>query len=377
MPVNTLPAKPINPNNPSLTLDIPNWASTNPVAPHVIPPDVTQRGNGWVNEPSQTYGPIPPYQWDNWLRYSSGQWLNYANTSIDYFNKSGIPVWGSGVTYDLGSIVQDGTGRIYRSLQENNLAQNPATPASLFWASPLFGNGGQPILQIVKRNIGGLGSYLPPSNIVYAIVEMTAAGGNGGGRDSSTPGTGWFIGSGGGSGASATIWLTKAEIGVSAIPVAAGLRSPSSGGNGGDSFFGSFRVTGGRGGSNLYPPGFGVGYSEGGAGGTYIGPVNDSNVIYSAGQGGFPATSQILSTSGPNFAFTSGAGGGNGGQSSFSTSPAAIGVNGKNASNGDFSSKNGAGGGGGIAFSNGIIVSLGPGGYAADGCVLITEFLGV
>lgn len=50
---------------------------------------------------------------------------------LAYIMQAGIPEWDSGTTYYIGSLANDGTGLIYKSLQDNNL--NNAISNTAFW----------------------------------------------------------------------------------------------------------------------------------------------------------------------------------------------------------------------------------------------------
>jgi hypothetical protein len=63
------------PNPPSI--DIPRWAYSGGI---FLEPSLLQRQTGWTVIPGQNVGQIPPYQWVNWLDYSTGEWINYIAT---------------------------------------------------------------------------------------------------------------------------------------------------------------------------------------------------------------------------------------------------------------------------------------------------------
>jgi hypothetical protein len=55
-----------------------------------------------------------------------------------YLFQAGVAEWDASTTYYIGSIVNDGTGALYISLQDNNL--NNAVSNGAFWKSALGGN---------------------------------------------------------------------------------------------------------------------------------------------------------------------------------------------------------------------------------------------
>lgn len=111
------------PNPPNL--DVPRWCYQGGISQE---PPLSQRQTGWTAVPGQNYGQIPPYQWENWLKFSAGEWINYLNLACPY----GIFPYSTTQVYSIGSVVQDGNGYAYISLQNNN-QNNPLTNTS-FWA---------------------------------------------------------------------------------------------------------------------------------------------------------------------------------------------------------------------------------------------------
>lgn len=56
-------------------IDTPRWAYSGGV---YTEPSLDKRQVGWQAVPGQNYGEIPPYQWFNWLQFSTGEWINYS-----------------------------------------------------------------------------------------------------------------------------------------------------------------------------------------------------------------------------------------------------------------------------------------------------------
>ena len=79
--------------------------------------------NGWFSAVVGSYSPaIEDMNALFWL-------LSYQ---IAYMMQEGIPEWDAGTTYYVGSLVNDGSGNIYKSLTNNNL-NNAVSPTSAFW----------------------------------------------------------------------------------------------------------------------------------------------------------------------------------------------------------------------------------------------------
>ena len=100
------------------------------------------------------------------------------------------------------------------------------------------------------------GTYVPPSNLVYAEVTMVGGGGGGGGSDSGS--TTSVVAAGGGSGGNGAIKLySKASLGSSVSVVIGAAGAGGSGGpvgngsSGGTTSFGTDSVSGGRGGNGI------------------------------------------------------------------------------------------------------------------------------
>ncbi len=68
--------------------DIPLWAYASGAS--LVEPPASQMSSGWTAVPGQNYGQIPPYQWENWLKFSAGQWLQYSKNALAYLSVNGI-----------------------------------------------------------------------------------------------------------------------------------------------------------------------------------------------------------------------------------------------------------------------------------------------
>ena len=79
-----------------------------------------------------------------------------------YLKQSGVPEWNSSTTYYMNSIVTDGLGNIYASLQDDNL--NNALTDAAYW---FFMHG---------RSYTGIGTGYTASNTDY-IINWSATGG--------------------------------------------------------------------------------------------------------------------------------------------------------------------------------------------------------
>lgn len=175
------------------TIDLPLWAYGGGAV--LTEPPSGQRSTGWTAVPGQNYGQIPPYQWQNWLNNSAGQWLNYTYTALQFVSSNYI----STVNVQTFS----------------------------FTGSPQ--------------------SYVPSPNMLFCVVEAIAGGGGGG--TALNNGTNISIGSGGGGGGYINAFATAAQIGVSqVVTVGAGGTSDN---NGNSTSVGSIIATGGNGGNNF------------------------------------------------------------------------------------------------------------------------------
>lgn len=119
------------PSSPTIT--IPTWA-TAASAVYTSPPS-SQMATGWVAIAGQNYAQIPPYQYENWIRLSTGTWIQYVSSGFAYMQQYGIPSWNSAITYQSGSLVNS-TGTVYASKISSNL--NNAVTVGTDWQAPQF-----------------------------------------------------------------------------------------------------------------------------------------------------------------------------------------------------------------------------------------------
>lgn len=216
-------------------------------------------------------------------------------------------------------------------------------------------DGGAPSSNAVKtvhqQIFVNSGTYTPTTGMLYAIVEVQAAGGGGGGVNSNG------AASGGGAGAYGRSWLSAATIGVSqTITIGAGgtagtgSGSGTAGGTGGTTSFGSLIVcTGGIGG--VHGTAGAGGAALGGNGGTCS--AGDLQIPGNPGLVGFNITSAFyVSGGGGNSIFGGGA-------------QPVVTVN----TNGNNAGIYGAGGSGGQSGG-----STATGGTGSQGVVIITEY---
>ena len=133
---------------------------------------------------------------------------------IAYLLQQGIPEWDASTTYFQNSVVQNG-GSVYISLADSNLNNVPPAGASnAYWQLCFFPSTNQvknPTRTVITIDVGRSGTYVPPAGCVRLYVRLLAGGG-GGGCDSS------FFG-------------------------------PQTGGQGGQTTFGSITCGGGNGGT--------------------------------------------------------------------------------------------------------------------------------
>jgi len=218
-------------------------------------------------------------------------------------------------------------------------------------------------IQIIETvYTSGVNTHTFASGLLYAFVQLQAAGGGGGGC-AANPGNDCSNGGGGGAGGYTQKLFTAAQVGASQVVTigANGTAGANTGGNGGNasaSSFGALLVcaggsggTGGASSPNFYA-------SPGGLGGTATTP----GTYAQTGQSGSPGAS-FHASSNKDYAY-GGAGGSNvygfGGQSVFGNSSA---NNGTNGGGGSGSSGQGSGGGG-LA-----------GGVGGLGYCIITEYI--
>lgn len=303
-----------------------------------IAPSDAKIQTGWTAE-------VPPFQWENWAQ-------NRQDQAIAHVLQHGISVWDATTDYQIGkSYVQGSDGLIYVAVQTNT-NQNPVTDVTYtYWAKALTGG----LLNIQRFDVAGLYVYTPTPGTKSVFVEVQAAGGGGGGAGTTASGFA-SAGAGGGAGGYSCSRLLTGFSGVTVTVGASGaggLTTPTVGGNGGNSSFGSIlSATGGSGGgfqpsTNTFtlqivgaPGGSGAGgnvyNSKGGVGGNAVltGAGNSC-----AGAGGDSKFSQ-------------------GSNTAISTSAGTDGVL-------------GSGGGGGVAQN---ITSGSLGGTGGEGFVLVWEF---
>lgn len=201
------------------------------------------------------------------------------------------------------------------------------------------------------------GTYTPNANLIFAIIEVQAAGGGGAGCVNATGGQSG--GGGGASGGYSRSIETAAAIGASqTVTIGAGgtagvIVTPWVGGAGGNSSVGSLCTANGGpgGGSNGGNSGQGASPSAPGTG----------NVVAAPGQPGGSAISSALTTISVQGSF--------GGSCQFGAGgPQTVG----NVSHtGTAGTGFGAGGAGGVSFNGG---GAGPGGAGTAGLVIITEY---
>ncbi len=172
-------ALPAAPSAPAGAYPIPLWSFPGNIAD----PGAPKRATGWVNVLGQNYGEIPPYKWENWMKYVTGLWIQYENNYINYITQAGIAVWTASplVPYQAGSIVQDGAGTIYRSLLDGNT--NPLPTVSVpqaSWTAPQTGNGFNvgtfPRAGLIKSSITNLSITNPSDGAALNIITAPSSG---------------------------------------------------------------------------------------------------------------------------------------------------------------------------------------------------------
>lgn len=169
-----LPSIPATPTYP-----IPLWAAgTVTPSPGPLPPPVnsadpgsSQRSSGWTPMAGQNYGQIPPYPWENYMKYITGVWLYYEKNLNVYLQQVGVMPWQATLIdavskYQIGSIVQDGAGKIYRSRIDNN---SSALSVTASWGSPKFPSG-MTVLDLVNGDVS-----LNVSNLSTASTSDSAS----------------------------------------------------------------------------------------------------------------------------------------------------------------------------------------------------------
>lgn len=107
---------------PSSKLD---WTVGNPdIATTTVEPDPSKKQTGWAVDER------PGRQYFNWLFWIIDQW-------IKYFNTIGVPEWDATTTYQVGSVVNNGAGVLFRSIQSANL--NHAVTNGSWWVPATSG----------------------------------------------------------------------------------------------------------------------------------------------------------------------------------------------------------------------------------------------
>lgn len=239
------------------TIPIPVWDTT---ATNVTQPNPAAIQFGFPKTPGQNYGPIPPYQWENYMKNATGIWLQYADQALSY-------------------------------LSQNN------------------------ITSIVRTIWTAGGNFTVQPNLVICFVEVQAGGGGSGGANTSIATA--SAGSGGGGGEYGSAYFTPDQIGSNTqIIIGVGGFPGDIGGSpagfGGDSIFGAgstylLSAAGGAGGAMFLNNSStnavigGLGGFSGGSGGRYYlqkgGNGGTAYFVGSAAIGGDGGTS-VLGTPG-------------------------------------------------------------------------------
>jgi hypothetical protein len=241
---------------PPSNLDLPLWAYG--AGAVLTEPSSTQMQTGWTAVPGQNYGQVPPYKWENWLKYSTGQWLSYAQQALGYLSSTGF----TSINYQ--AIVNTGTT-----------------------------------------------TYHPTHGLVFCIIEAVGGGGGGGSLFSAT-GNNAGVASGGGGGEYVKIFATSTTIGSSQSIFIGNAATP--GNNGVNTTVGSLITAhGGKSGSGNHGPqglntvlagggggsGTGQGFDfldiPGQTGNSCFGFFTSSNSIYFGANGG----SSFFASGGP------------------------------------------------------------------------------
>lgn len=199
-------------------------------------------------------------------------------------------------------------------------------------------------------SITASGTYTPPSNLLYAIVECVGGGGGSSGIDATGVGQVGVSAAGGGGGYSKKIYAKSALLPNVSVTIgaagAAGAAGATNGGNGGTTTFLGMSAPGGDGGTNIAVGATAVCFGTNGG----VATGGDINIT-----GSSPGVYGYSNTVGGNF---------NMGYSG--TSPYSSQV--------DQNAGNGYGGGGSSNWSDGSVAAKA--GFAGSpGVVFITEFL--
>lgn len=207
-------------------------------------------------------------------------------------------------------------------------------------------------------------TWTAPAGLVWAIVDVCAAGGAGGGAQNTGQSDAMSVGSGGGAGESVKLFLTADDIGASVVcTIGAGgtANAGAAGGAGGSTVFGAIAT------------------AAGGAGGQVLGSSSVSGTI-PGGTGGFtPSASGQRTGGGHGAAGAQNAGswvaGGTGGYSPFGSD----GVGGATNDTGTVAvagtDADGYGSGGGGAAARGTTPGAVGGGAGAPGVIFILAFV--
>lgn len=124
-------------------IDIPRWSYDG--GTYTEPP-LTNRQIGWAAVPGQNYAQPPPYQWVNWLSYSTGEWINYvAAYAIPYLQNGNFDN-GINVFNNNSAKFYNAANDKYTSIRSSNsqtssgidLVLPPSLPSNPL---PLVGNG--------------------------------------------------------------------------------------------------------------------------------------------------------------------------------------------------------------------------------------------
>lgn len=221
---------------------------------------------------------------------------------INYFKQMGIAEYDSGMTYYIGSIVQDGSGNIYTSLTNSNTGN--ALSSTVNWRL-LIGNAAGAVTRTTYSS--GSGTYTPPSGVRSLFVKIWGGGGGGGGTGFDSSAGYVSIGGGGGGGDYVEGVITTISssytysVGGGGAGGTAGASSGASGSNGvagSNTTFGTWIAGGGSSGGGgdvlnavgIYANGGAPGPNGSSTGGNIIFPgcggASGSTTVYVSGQTG-------------------------------------------------------------------------------------------
>jgi hypothetical protein len=237
--------------------------------------------------------------------------------------------------------------------------------------------GGTGFDAINIENITSSGTYTPPANLAFIVLEAIGGGGAGGGApvtNSDRKG----VGGGGGAGAYGRVVLTAAQVGASAtVTIGAGaVGTGATGTSGGTTSFvctaGTFDCSGGAGGqANRGPTTQPVVGANAGAGGDTFAGAWD---VQADGNAGGIGTTQLL-TSPDRLQSMTGFGGGSYLGGSVRSQPYYGAFSGLQGSAGLPAVVPGSGGGGAYRATTTGAVGNSIGGNGAGGIIIITEYL--